>query len=137
MQATVADIRRLVYELRPPALDELGLISALQEQATSYSQLHGLQVCLQAPERLLPLSAAVEVATYRIVLEALMNVVRHAQARNCRICLSLTDTLSLEIVDDGLGLPRDYHAGVGMTSMRERAAELGGSCVIEIGRAHV
>jgi signal transduction histidine kinase len=131
MQATVADIRRLVYDLRPPALAELGLLSALEEQATSYSQLHGLQVCLQAPERLPPLSAAVEVATYRIVLEALMNVVRHAQARSCRICLSLTDTLSLEIVDDGLGLPRDYHAGVGTTSMRERAAELGGSCVIE------
>jgi signal transduction histidine kinase len=131
MQSTVADIRRLVYDLRPPALDELGLISALEEQAASYSQLHGLRVSLQAPEHLPPLSAAIEVAAYRIVLEALTNVARHAQAGSCRICLSLSDILCLEIVDDGLGLPQDYRASVGMTSMRERAAELGGSCVME------
>jgi len=131
MQSTVADIRRLVYDLRPPALDELGLISALEEQATSYSQLHGLHVSLEAPERLPPLSAAVEVAAYRIVLEALTNVVRHAQARTCRICLSLSDVLCLEIIDDGRGLPQDYHVGVGMASMRERAAELGGVWGIE------
>lgn len=131
MQATVADIRRLVYDLRPPALDELGLVSALQEQAMYYSQLHGLQVSLEAPERWPPLAAAVEVAAYRIVLEALTNVARHAHASSCRICLSLSEALCVEVVDDGLGLLKDYRMGVGMTSMRERAAELGGACVIE------
>jgi signal transduction histidine kinase len=131
MQATVADIRRLVYDLRPPALDELGLVSALREQAIQYSQFNGLHVSLEAPERLPELSAAVEVAAYRIALEALTNVARHAQAHTCHIRLSCANGLDLEIVDDGLGLPKGHRTGVGMSSMRERAAELGGSCVIE------
>jgi signal transduction histidine kinase len=131
MQATVADIRRLVYDLRPPALDELGLLSALREQAMHYSQFNGLHISLEAPERLPELSAAVEVAAYRIALEALTNVARHAQAHTCHIRLSCANGLDLEIVDDGLGLPKGHRTGVGMSSMRERAAELGGFCVIE------
>lgn len=73
----------------------------------------------------------VEVAAYRITQEALTNVVRHAQAQNCVIALTLDDALRLEIRDDGVGLPKDRRAGVGLTSMRERAEELGGTCVIE------
>jgi signal transduction histidine kinase len=135
-QAIIADIRRLVYDLRPPALDELGLVSALREQATQYSQFNGLHIVLEAPECLPPLLAAVEVAVYRIVLEALTNVTRHAQASRCRVCLSLSDTvLSLDILDDGIGFPEELHAGVGMTSMRERAMELGGTFTIEARRA--
>jgi two-component system NarL family sensor kinase len=79
------------------------------------------------------LPAAVEVACYRIVQEALTNVTRHARARACRVRLSLGDakgTLELEIVDDGVGMPEDRRAGVGMTSMSERAAELGGKCTL-------
>jgi len=132
-QAIIADIRRLVYDLRPPALDELGLLSALREHAAHYSQFNGLHIALEAPECLPPLPAAVEVAAYRIVLEAITNVVRHAQASECRICLSLSDVLSLEILDDGVGLPKGYRVGVGMTSMRERAEELGGTCKVETG----
>lgn len=131
LQATIADIRRLVYDLRPPALDELGLVSALREQAMHYSQFNGLSVSLEAPERLPDLSAAVEVAAYRIALESLTNVARHAQAQTCHIRLACANELDLEIVDDGLGLPKHHHTGVGLSSMRERAAELGGSCVIE------
>ncbi len=78
----------------------------------------------------MPLPAAVEVAAYRIVQEALTNVVRHARARKCRVRLSVDDTLELEITDDGIGLPEDRRAGVGLSSMRERAAELGGTCEI-------
>jgi len=146
-QTIIADIRRLVYDLRPPALDELGLVSALREQAAHYREFNGLQVSTEAPEQLPPLPAAVEVAAYRIALEALTNVARHAQARTCCIRLSLAptapvdaghkqvdqrqDMLCLEILDDGVGLPRHYQSGVGMTSMRERAAELGGSCLVE------
>jgi signal transduction histidine kinase len=127
----MADIRQLVYALRPPALDELGLVSALCEQATQYHQVDGLQVTVEAQTALPPLSAAVEVAAYRIALEALTNVVRHAQARTCCIILTMSDVFVLDILDDGRGFPYTYQAGVGLASMRERAAELGGSCVIE------
>ncbi len=135
VKATIVDIRQLVYALRPPALDELGLVSAILEHATHYNESSGLRVSIEAPDRLPLLPAAVEVAAYRIVLEALTNVVRHAHARTCRIRLDITEaqTLCLEITDDGGGLPADYHAGVGLTAMRERAVELGGECRIEPG----
>ncbi len=133
LQATIADIRRLVYDLRPPALDELGLVSALQEQAMQYRQLNGVQVVIEAPPQLPTLPAAVEVAAYRIVLEALTNVARHAQARTCCVRIALTEVLTIEVIDDGQGLPSQPQVGVGLASMRERAAELGGTCVITTG----
>ena len=132
-QATVADIRRLVYELRPPALDELGLVDALRQYVTRYAGSgNGLRISIEAPPQgLPPLSAAVEVAAYRIALEAATNVVRHASARSCTVCFSVYSALQVEVTDDGIGLPGDMRPGVGLTSMRERAAELGGTCVIE------
>jgi signal transduction histidine kinase len=130
IQAAIADIRRLVYDLRPPALDELGLLGALRTQVAHYSG-PTLQVTLDAPDDLPPLPAAVEVAIYRIVLEALTNVVRHARAHTCQIRLNVRERLELEIHDDGRGLPEHYLPGVGLHAMRERAAELGGSCLIE------
>jgi signal transduction histidine kinase len=93
-----------------------------------------LQVTVSAPDCLPPLPAAVEVAAYRIIQEGLTNVIRHAHAGNCTIQIELTDTLTIEIVDDGIGLPAEHRIGIGLGSMRERAAELGGSCVIERGR---
>jgi signal transduction histidine kinase len=77
----------------------------------------------------------VEVAAYRIALEAVTNVVRHAEARNCLVRLALDEengALRLEVEDDGRGIGEDYRAGVGLTSMRERAEELGGSCEVEV-----
>jgi signal transduction histidine kinase len=141
IRATVREIRRLVYELRPPTLDELGLLAAIRERATAESTRRrsnatangeeaGLQIVVEAPERLPPLSAAVEVAAYRIVQEALTNVVKHARARICTVRIGLADALDVEVSDDGIGLPDERHAGVGLLSMRERAEELGGSCVI-------
>ena len=94
----------------------------------------GLSVSVDAPENLPPLSAAVEVAAYRIAQEALTNVVRHARADNCTVRLSISaseDELELEVVDDGVGLPEDPRAGVGMSSMAERAEELGGRIAVE------
>ena len=129
-QEAITDIRRVIYALRPPSLDDLGLLGALREQADHY-QASGVQITIQAPATLGPLPAAVEVACFRIAQEALTNVVRHAQARTCVVTLALEDTLRLEVVDDGCGVPEDRHAGVGLTSMRERAAEVGGNCVIE------
>jgi len=132
VQAAVADTRRLVYELRPPALDELGLVAALRKQAASLGlDGQGLQVQVQAPDRLDGLPAAVEVAAYRITLEALTNARRHAQAHRCQVRLALDDGLGIEVRDDGRGLPADPADGVGLASMRERAAELGGWCQIE------
>ncbi len=129
VQTAIADIRRLVYELRPPTLDELGLVSALHEQVTRYRQ-PGLSITLNAPEHVPPLPAAVEVAIYRIAQEALTNVARHAHAQHCVLTLEVDNDVCLEVRDDGQGPPADYRAGVGLTSMHERAAELGGTCAI-------
>jgi len=138
-KAATAEIRRVVYGLRPPALDELGLVGAIREEAGRFAAAEhaggpagpGLLVSVQAPEGLDGLPAAVEVAAYRIALEALTNVARHADASRCTIELALHDGLELAVTDDGTGLPADYRAGVGLGSLRERAAELGGACTIE------
>jgi len=136
IKVTITDIRRLVYALRPPVLDELGLVSAIGEHIGRYNQPNGLQVLFDAPNHLPLLPAAVEVAAYHIALEALTNVARHANAHTCRIRLWLESGLCLEITDDGDGMPMNKHAGVGLTSMRERAAELGGEFKIEPGTTH-
>ena len=129
-QTAIGDIRRLVYDLRPPALDQLGLVGALQEHGAR-STGNDLDVQVRVPADLQPLPAAVEVAAYRIATEALTNVLRHAQARHCTIWLCLADALYLAVDDDGGGLPDGYRPGVGMASMCERAEELGGGCRIE------
>ena len=129
IQAAISDIRRLVYDLRPPALDDLGLAASVRLLAERY-QGANLAITCDLPERLPPLPAAVEVAIYRITAEALTNVVRHAGASACRIRLTIDDRAELEVSDDGRGTPPDAAAGVGRVSMRERAAELGGECTI-------
>jgi len=138
IRASIEDIRQLVYALRPPTLDQLGLIEAVRTQAAQCSRadaqgLSMLQVKVEAPEMLPPLSAAVEVAAYRIIQEALTNVVHHAQAQQCTIRLKLADGLKVEVMDDGLGIAngRQPENGLGLLSMRERAEELGGTCLIE------
>jgi len=136
-QTMLAEVRRLVYALRPPALDELGLVGAVREQAAQ-CELANLQVSLSAPQPLPPLPAAVEVAAYRIIQEALTNVLRHAQASACSVSMQLVSQgkrpmLRVEIRDDGVGLPPQHRAGVGLASMRERAEELGGWCLAEAG----
>jgi signal transduction histidine kinase len=147
-QEAVADIRRLVHDLRPPALDDLGLVPAIRQQVSKYGHLrddlpastegpthkNGLTFSVETPENLPPLPAAVEVACYRIAQEAITNVSRHAQASACRISLSVDETqraLALVVTDDGIGVPEYRSAGVGMSSMRERAEELGGTLDIE------
>lgn len=129
-QAAIAYIRRLVYELRPPVLDQLGLVSALHEQAARAAS-DNLTVQVMAPDDLPPLPAAVEVAAYRIVAEALTNVVRHSQARRGVVWLCPDDALYVAVDDDGIGLPDQLRSGVGLASMRERAEELGGALRVE------
>jgi signal transduction histidine kinase len=135
VRATIGDIRRLVYDLRPPTLDQHGLAGAIRAEVGRWRE-GALQVGLEAAEPLPPLPAAVEVAAYRIVQEALTNVVRHAHAQHCTIGLrpaaeATRAWLEVEIADDGRGLPARYQAGVGLTAMRERVEELGGSWRIE------
>ncbi len=132
LHGAIADIRRLVYDLRPPALDDLGLVAALRQLAERYGAEGGQpRVLVEAPEDVPPLPAAVEVAVYRIAQEAITNVVRHAHAKTCVVRLAVEEDVALEIVDDGVGIPEERSAGVGLYSMGERAPELGGSCVIE------
>ncbi|MBA2468922.1 MAG: GAF domain-containing sensor histidine kinase [Chloroflexia bacterium] len=129
-QAAIADVRRAVYDLRPPALDELGLVPALRVHADRLEG-EGLRIVVDTPNALPALPAAVEVAAYRITLEALTNVIRHAAARTCLVRLSLADNcLVVEVTDDGGGILGDVRAGVGMTAMRERTVELGGTLKI-------
>jgi signal transduction histidine kinase len=128
----VSDVRHSVHALRPPALDELGLIGALREGAIQYGPA-GLRVSVESPDELSQLPAAVEVACYRIAQEALANVVRHAGASTCSIRIYLDDeahVLIVEVEDDGRGIREDDRAGVGMISMRERTEELGGRCTV-------
>jgi two-component system, NarL family, sensor kinase len=132
-QRAVTDVRSIVYGLRPPALDELGLIGSLGEQIRRLRcQAPALQVTMEAPVGgLAGLPAAVEVACYRIATEALTNVARHAHATRCLVRIRLDRGLEVEVRDDGVGLPEGWRAGVGIASMRERVAELGGNLVIE------
>ena len=132
IQTALTDVRRLVYALRPPALDELGLLGALRLHLGQTAH-GGLRIMIDASADLPPLSAAVEVAAYRIIMEAVTNVRRHAQAQSCSIRIAAQDMLEVEIADDGKGLPEDVRAGIGFISMRERAAELGGTCTITGG----
>lgn len=134
IHAAVGGIRRLVYDLRPPALDELGLVGAVRERVMHLGRTDGLRIALEAPDSLPPPQLPVEVAAFRIVQEALSNVVCHAHAHTCTVRITITDALEVEVTDDGVGLPRDKRPGVGLRSMRERAEELGGLCSIESGR---
>lgn len=123
-QSLLADVRRLARDLRPPALDEVGLAGAVRQLAEDHDATAEI-----GPLPTLP--AAVEVAAYRIAHEALTNVVRHAEARTCGLALTLDgDRLVLVVTDDGRGLPAAVRSGVGLASMRERAEELGGTLAV-------
>lgn len=130
MQGAIGEVRRIVYDLRPPVLDQLGLVQGIKQYAERMSG-ERLEVQVEAPDTVPTLDAAVETAAYRIVAEALTNVVRHARARHCLIQLAVDEELRLEITDDGAGLPAARQAGVGLQSMRQRATELGGMLTLE------
>jgi signal transduction histidine kinase len=131
VKSAVVDVRRLVYELRPPALDELGLIGAIREKARQFELDGTLSITVEAPPTLPPLPAALEVAAYRIVTEAMTNVVRHAGATTCAVRLTVNGAVVISIQDNGKGLPEKLRTGVGIRSMAERAAELGGTCTLD------
>ena len=128
-RAALADVRRVVDDLRPPALDELGLVGALQQRAEQLrwrADGSPVEVRVDVPDALPTLPAAVEVAAYRVATEALTNVARHAAADHAVVRLRYGDHLEVSVTDDG---PRStsWAPGVGLEAMRERTAELGGA----------
>jgi len=132
-EADIVEVRRLVDGLRPPALDQLGLVSALRQRADQHN--HAVALGSGAPRWLFvaddvgTLPAAVEVAAYRIVVEAVNNAVRHSGGTEVTVHLRRRpDALELVVRDDGAGLSDVPGSGVGLDSMRDRAQEVGGSC---------
>ena len=125
----IGDLRRVVEDLRPAALDELGLLGALGQQVDRFTR-QGLSIVLVAPPALPVLPAAVEVAAYRICTEALTNIARHAHARQVTIMVAIDGDLCLEVHDDGAASTTNgggWRPGVGLVSMADRVAEVGGS----------
>jgi signal transduction histidine kinase len=152
IRETVTEIRGLVFELRPATLDEMGLIGAIHERINALSvplknlQEQGMEkstinFSLHVPKKLPALPAAVEVAAFRIATEGIVNVIRHSKAKNCSIELIYLDEpelgLKLVIRDDGIGISRikdkSKTGGIGLSSMRERTNEIGGTFYIETG----
>jgi signal transduction histidine kinase len=131
VDGVVQEIKRIVRDLRPTALDQLGLTGALAEFSRRFAG--DLDIRLSLPEAPAPLPAAVEVAVYRIVTEALTNVVRHAHAERCWVRIVTDDPVEIDVIDDGIGIDHRRSDGVGLTAMRERAAELGGAVEVVRG----
>jgi two-component system, NarL family, sensor histidine kinase DevS len=135
--ATLQDVRRLAVELRPSALDDFGLVAALERLADSFAEQSGISVDFQAAIADERLPEEAETALYRIVQESLTNVVKHAQARRVSILLTRTNGMVKAVVeDDGRGFDpeKTNHDGHGLVGMRERLALLGGRLEIESAR---
>jgi two-component system, NarL family, sensor kinase len=131
----VGEIRRLVYDMRPPALDELGLVPALRQRAASIRTSDGraMRVSVEAPEGLPDLPAAVETAAYRIATEALTNAARHSGSDEADLRIGVDAGRLTVAVRDGGRNGREWTPGVGLSSMRERAAEVGGTLTVSGG----
>jgi signal transduction histidine kinase len=133
-ETCLEEVRRIVYDLRPPALDQLGLRGAITALAQRCCEGDGAPLLALGLDDCGEMPAAVELATYRIVAEALTNVVRHAHASAVEVSIHATkESVIVEVADDGSGLPADLPAGVGLTSMRDRASAVGGTLTIGTG----
>jgi signal transduction histidine kinase len=130
LQAAAEQVRHIAYDLRPPLLDDQGLVSAVRDRVQHVAESNGLRVQVDA-EDTGPLPAAVELAALRIVTESVSNVRRHAHAQRCTVSLNrLRNHLRVEVHDDGRGFDLRAPSGIGLSSISERAAELGGHCDI-------
>ena len=125
VDSLVIEVKRVVRDLRPTALDQLGLIDAVGEFTRTFSD--DLEFHLTMPSAPIELPAAVEVAAYRIVTEAVRPIVRDAKAAQCWLSITTGPTVDIDVVDDGIGVIDGAPNGVGWTAMSERATELGGS----------
>jgi signal transduction histidine kinase len=130
VHTAVAEIRRLASGAHPEVLARLGLVGAVRAHVASLTDRHPVRVdvrCADVPD----LPVCVQVAAYRIISEALTNVVRHAGARHCSVRMRFDGRLHVEVVDDGVGAVADRGVGVGLRSMRDRAREVGGTLRME------
>ena len=136
MATTLRDVRRLAVELRPAALDDFGLVPALQRLRDTVGEQSGAAVEVESRLDVERLPPELETALYRIAQEALTNVVKHASAKHVRIALSQHQrTVTLTVQDDGRGFESGdaRPAGLGLVGMRERVALLGGWLTVESG----
>ncbi|MEV0679688.1 sensor histidine kinase [Actinosynnema sp. NPDC050436] len=131
VHGAVGEIRRLAAGAYPTGLARLGLAGAVRAHVATLADRHPVRVVVEAERDLPELPVAVQVAAYRIICEALTNVVRHAGARTCAVRLWCADGLHVEVVDDGCGAGEPEGNGVGLDSMRERAREVGGTWAME------
>ena len=134
VDATIASVQRLVAELRPGILDDLGLAAAVEWQCQDLERRSGIRCSCEAAEEHIPLPTPLVTAAFRICQEALTNVVRHAEATAVRVRIKQVDgLLQLEVDDDGIGISPDKLSdsrSFGLLGMRERAASLGGQIEI-------
>jgi two-component system, NarL family, sensor histidine kinase UhpB len=133
LRSTLDEIRRISRELRPEALDDLGLVNALIALSSKTERQGGVKIARNVSEDLPPLSKEQELVIYRVVQEALTNVLRHAAASHCLIELQTRDgRVDLRVSDDGRGMPDHVEdEAIGIEGMRERAMLAGGSLAIE------
>lgn len=126
----ITEIRRIVHDLRPKALDELGLVAAVAQRVSRLRVADGrmLHVEITAPDTLPELTAALEVVAYRVTVEAVTNVARHSGVASALVTFTITpeQALSLTIEDQGHS-PEPWRPGVGLKSMRERVEQIGGT----------
>jgi two-component system sensor histidine kinase UhpB len=131
-RASLEDVRRIAIELRPEALDDLGLSSALEVLANGFAQRSGLRVIRRIQTNLPHLSPEIELVIYRVAQEALTNVARHAGTDQAQLTLVAEDgQLTLTVSDHGQGLRNDHAEGTGIRGMRERATLIGAQLQID------
>jgi signal transduction histidine kinase len=129
--ACLEEVRRILEDLRPGALESDDLLALLRSRAAHLTATTSVRVAVHAPSALPTLPRDVEAAALRILDEALNNVLRHARATNCSIGVSVSDKVRLEVLDDGVGFAGARPGGVGLPSMQARAAALGGQVAVE------
>ncbi len=138
VRASLEDVRRIAIELRPEALDDLGLLSALAVLCDRFSQRSGLRIGQRIDNRLPDLDADTQLVIYRVAQEALTNVARHSGSDTAELSLhALDDRVVLTIADAGVGLPDGSSPGSGIRGMRERAALIGATLEITSGSGGV
>ena len=133
-EAGMAEMRALIFELRPESLEQEGLIAALQKQAAALRSRHAIDVRLALLPAEPDISLSIKEALYRIAQEAMHNTAKHARASTIILRLDRTgDALIMEILDDGIGFDstRSFPGHLGLVSMQERAAPFGGNVSVE------
>jgi two-component system sensor histidine kinase UhpB len=148
VSSSIDQVRRLALNLRPPAIDQLGLIPSLRSLVATFSESTGIETTLRLPRERITLAPEYTLAIYRITQEALTNAAKHAHASHITVTVeSTTDELLVEVVDDGLGFTpdslmnragreREGGAGVGLFGMEERARLAGGALDVRSAPGH-